>query len=56
MKSDAINSEKLIVINQSASKNKINFRNKKMIYKSDIPEYFINFLKKTNLEIPLRNF
>ena len=31
MKSDAINSEKLIVINQSASKNKINFRNKKNI-------------------------
>ena len=29
MKSDAINSEKLIVINQSASKNKINFNNKK---------------------------
>ena len=31
MKSDAINSEKLIVINQSASKNKINFRNKENI-------------------------
>ncbi len=31
MKSDAINSEKLIVINQSASKNKINFKNKKNI-------------------------
>ena len=29
MKSDAINSEKLIVINQSASKNKINFKEKK---------------------------
>ena len=33
-----------------------NFRNKKMTYKSDIPEYFINFIKKINLEIPLRNF
>ncbi len=31
MKSDAINSEKLIVINQSASKNKINFNNKKKL-------------------------
>ena len=31
MKTDAINSEKLVVINQSASKNKINFRNKKNI-------------------------
>ncbi len=31
MKSDAINSEKLIVINQSASKNKINFDNKKKL-------------------------
>ena len=31
-------------------------RNKKMIYKSEIPEYFLNFLKKINLEIPLRNF
>ena len=31
MKSDAINSEKLIVINQSASKNKINFKNKKKL-------------------------
>ena len=31
MKSDAINSEKLIVINQSASKNIINLRNKKKI-------------------------
>ena len=31
MKSDAINSEKLIVINQSASKNKIIFKNKKKI-------------------------
>ncbi len=29
MKSDAINSEKLLVINQSASKNKINFKTKK---------------------------
>ena len=29
MKSDAINSEKLIVINQSASRNRINFDNKK---------------------------
>ncbi len=31
MKSDAINSEKLIVINQSASKNKINFKKKEKI-------------------------
>ena len=31
MKSDAINSEKLLVINQSATKNKINFNNKKKI-------------------------
>ena len=31
MKSDAINSEKLIVINQSASKNRINFDNKKKL-------------------------
>ena len=31
MKSDAINSEKLIVINQSASKNKINFDKKKKV-------------------------
>jgi len=31
-------------------------RNKKMTYKSEIPEYFLNFLKKINLEIPLRNF
>ena len=31
MKSDAINSEKLIVINQSASKNRINLNNKKNI-------------------------
>ncbi len=31
MKSDAINSEKLIVINQSASKNKIDFNNKKKL-------------------------
>ena len=31
MKSDAINSEKLLVINQSAKKNKINFNNKKKI-------------------------
>ena len=31
MKSDAINSEKLHVINQSATKNKINFKNKKKI-------------------------
>ncbi len=31
MKSDAINSEKLLVINQSATKNKINFANKKNI-------------------------
>ena len=31
MKSDAINSEKLLVINQSATKNKINFKNKKII-------------------------
>ena len=31
MKSDAINSEKLIVINQSAKKNKINFKNKKKL-------------------------
>ncbi len=31
MKSDAINSEKLLVINQSATKNKINFKNKKKI-------------------------
>ena len=31
MKSDAINSEKLIVINQSASRNKINFNNKKKL-------------------------
>jgi len=31
MKSDAINSEKLIVINQSASKNKINFKSKKKL-------------------------
>ena len=31
-------------------------RNKKMTYKSDIPEYFLNFLKKINLETPLRNF
>ena len=31
MKSDAINSEKLIIINQSASKNKINFNNKKKL-------------------------
>ena len=31
MKSDAVNSEKLIVINQSASKNKISFKNKKKI-------------------------
>ena len=31
MKSDAINSEKLLVINQSATKNKINFSNKKKI-------------------------
>ncbi len=31
MKSDAINSEKLIVINQSASKNRINFKNKKKL-------------------------
>ena len=32
MKSDAINSEKLLVINQSATKNKINFKNKKNYY------------------------
>ena len=31
MKSDAVNSEKLIVINQSASKNRISFKNKKKI-------------------------
>ncbi len=31
MKSDAINSEKLLVINQSATKNKINFKSKKKI-------------------------
>tara|TARA_Y100001958_G_scaffold158653_1_gene157201 strand:- start:1349 stop:3475 length:2127 start_codon:yes stop_codon:yes gene_type:complete len=31
MKSEAINSEKLLVINQSATKNKINFNNKKKI-------------------------
>ncbi len=31
MKSDAINSEKLLVINQSATRNKINFKNKKKI-------------------------
>tara|TARA_B100001121_G_scaffold140762_1_gene123385 strand:- start:848 stop:2974 length:2127 start_codon:yes stop_codon:yes gene_type:complete len=31
MKSEAINSEKLLVINQSATKNKINFKNKKKI-------------------------
>jgi len=31
MKSDAINSEKLLVINQSATKNKINFKRKKKI-------------------------
>ena len=31
MKSDAINSEKLLVINQSATKNKINFKIKKKI-------------------------
>ena len=31
MKSEAINSEKLLVINQSAKKNKINFNNKKKI-------------------------
>ena len=31
MKSEAINSEKLLVINQSATKNKINFSNKKKI-------------------------
>ena len=31
MKSDAINSEKLIVINQSASKDKISFKNKKKL-------------------------
>ena len=31
MKSDAINSEKLIVINQSASKNNINFKKRKKI-------------------------
>ena len=31
MKSDAINSEKLLVINQSATKNKINFNKKKKI-------------------------
>ncbi len=31
MSSDAINSEKLIVIHQSASKNKINFKNKKNV-------------------------
>ena len=31
MKSEAINSEKLLVINQSATKNKINFKNKKNI-------------------------
>ena len=32
MKSDAVNSEKLLVINQSATKNKINFKNKKKNY------------------------
>ena len=31
MKSDAVNSEKLIIINQSASKNRISFKNKKKI-------------------------
>ncbi len=31
MKSEAINSEKLLIINQSATKNKINFKNKKKI-------------------------
>ena len=31
MKSDAINSEKLLVINQSATKNKINFKSKKKL-------------------------
>ncbi|MDC3068430.1 glycosyltransferase [Candidatus Pelagibacter sp.] len=40
MKSDAINSEKLIVINQSASKNKIDFRKKERI---------ITFVGKLNI-------